>query len=605
MTISTQTSKAAFSGNGVSTVFPLPFPFLRDADIKALLRQDGFETPLEQGAHYTLSGAGGALGGSLTMLVPPATGQTLVAWRAPAMVQEVDYVENSAFPAETHEAALDLLTMLCQSLQEQLGRAVLYPVSTPAEDIVDSATFLAATAADKNAARASEQSAAVSAGLAAEAAVQTMQKAAAVAELIATADGLVKVSAGDSAGRSLSAKLLAGNGLAEGIENPGGDETLRLSMALAESSGLEFATGLLRVRAGSGLTLSASGLAADAGLGAGKLVQLDAQGRLPALDGCNLTGIATGDASARDNAAMNAFLTHLTADRDTGPLPGGGIWLFATDELTRTGATYDAANKRYANAVTLGADIVPTLTGPTGGTFTVSATSSYGGSYPAWQAFNGSAAGNSSWIAGAANGTLTVDFGGVSYTVGGVTLHCDDEPTRGPKDFTIQVYDGSAWLTAYTASGLAWTANETKALTFPAVSCKGLRVVVAAIYGGDLAEINEMEILPVASVADMSLSSPSGVALGLTPAKATVYLLHKGIGSLAYNTDVKVKAGKGAGAWAQSTDLAKLCAFDSTYDLLKASIDLRALPAGQTGCWGLDTYNAKQQQVRAALVLFD
>lgn len=124
MTISTQLSKASFAGNGVSTEFPLPFPFLREGDINALLHQDGAQTSLRLGTHYTLSGAGEASGGGLTMRTPPATGQTLVIWRAPAIVQEVDYVENSAFPAETHEAALDLLTMICQGLQEQLDRSI-------------------------------------------------------------------------------------------------------------------------------------------------------------------------------------------------------------------------------------------------------------------------------------------------------------------------------------------------------------------------------------------------------------------------------------------------------------------------------------------------
>ncbi len=153
MTLSTQTSKASFSGNGVTTVFPLPFPFARDADIRALLLEGGVETELALGTHYTIEGAGGSSGGSLTMLAPPATGRTLVIWRAPAIVQEVDYVENSAFPAETHEAALDLLTMICQSLQEQLGRAVLYPVSTPAEDILDSAEFLGVVTSGRDAAQ--------------------------------------------------------------------------------------------------------------------------------------------------------------------------------------------------------------------------------------------------------------------------------------------------------------------------------------------------------------------------------------------------------------------------------------------------------------------
>jgi hypothetical protein len=197
MTLSTQTSKTSFAGNGVSTAFPLPFPFARDADIKALLLDGDLETPLTQGTHYTLSGAGSASGGSLSMLVPPATSQTLVIWRSPAIVQETDYVENSVFPAEAHEQALDLLTMICQSLQEQIDRAVLYPVSTPAEDILDSTDFLSVTTAGKTAAQSAQaaseaardaaqghaEAAAVSAGSASTSASAAAQSALAAAEI--------------------------------------------------------------------------------------------------------------------------------------------------------------------------------------------------------------------------------------------------------------------------------------------------------------------------------------------------------------------------------------------------------------------------------------
>ncbi len=324
MTIATQTSKAAFSGNGVSAVFPLPFPFLRNADIKVLLLHDGYETPLEQGTHYALSGAGSAAGGSLTLQVPPATGQTLVAYRAPDIVQEVDYVENSAFPAETHEAALDLLTMICQSLQEQIDRAVLYPVSTPEDDILDSRTFLISTTQSRDAARASEQNAAASANLATTAATQASASAATAEELAATADALVKVSLGDAVGGSLSAKLLAGNGLAEGIENPGGAEALRLSVALDASSGLEFEAGLLRVQAGTGLVRSASGLAANVGTGAGKLVQLNASGQLPAVSGALLTGLAAAQISGLQTMPAGAVIFHASPTVPAGYLECNG-----------------------------------------------------------------------------------------------------------------------------------------------------------------------------------------------------------------------------------------------------------------------------------------
>ena len=265
MTLSTQTSKAAFTGNGVTTVFPLPFPFQREADVKALLRLEGVETPLFPGTHYSLSGAGSPSGGSLTLLVPPATGATLVAYRAPAIVQEVDYVENSAFPAETHEAALDLLTMICQSLQEQVDRAVLYPVSTPDQDMLDTPDFLEAIEGQRAAAQDARDAAGASAASAASAADQAAQSATQALAVAATANGLVKVSATDGLAQGLSAKLVAGNGVAENLERYGSTESLRLSVALAPSPGLEFSEGQLRVKTGAGLALSAGGLGISTG----------------------------------------------------------------------------------------------------------------------------------------------------------------------------------------------------------------------------------------------------------------------------------------------------------------------------------------------------
>lgn len=130
MTIASQISTAAFAGNGVSAEFPLPFRFMAAADVAVVLRSaDGTETLLSEGTDYALSGAGAASGGTCVLGSPPLPGQTLVLTRAPRIVQETDYQENDAFPAESHEAALDLLTMICQALDERLGRAALLPVS--------------------------------------------------------------------------------------------------------------------------------------------------------------------------------------------------------------------------------------------------------------------------------------------------------------------------------------------------------------------------------------------------------------------------------------------------------------------------------------------
>ena len=276
MTLSTQTSKTSYTGNGATTVFPVPFPFTRGDDIKVLLRQDGAEMSLLPGTHYSIAGEGSPSGGSLTMAEPPATGTTLVLYRAPAIVQEVDYVENAAFPAETHEAALDLLTMICQALDEKIGRAVLYPVSTPQEDIRDSTAFLDTCQGAREAALAAEAQASASA---AQAQIQAglagdcvLQAQVAVGQAQASVGGL-RVSAGDTTPGSLSAKLAAGDGLAETLLCPGADEALRLSLALAADPGLELAEGLLRVRVapGGGLSRTAAGLAADIGSGPDQL----------------------------------------------------------------------------------------------------------------------------------------------------------------------------------------------------------------------------------------------------------------------------------------------------------------------------------------------
>jgi hypothetical protein len=51
------------------------------------------------------------------------------------LTQTVDYVPYDAFPAQTHEGALDKLTMIDQQLQEQIDRALKLPVESIVTDI--------------------------------------------------------------------------------------------------------------------------------------------------------------------------------------------------------------------------------------------------------------------------------------------------------------------------------------------------------------------------------------------------------------------------------------------------------------------------------------
>ena len=125
MTISTQDSKVNYQGNGQTTVFQIPFPFLENNQIYVQKKDaQGNLINYTYGTDYTVTGAGEENGGSVTLNVAPEQGSTISIYRDVPLTQEVDYRENEIFPAETHEEALDKLTMEVQQIQEQLDRSV-------------------------------------------------------------------------------------------------------------------------------------------------------------------------------------------------------------------------------------------------------------------------------------------------------------------------------------------------------------------------------------------------------------------------------------------------------------------------------------------------
>ena len=125
MTVTNATLESSlFSGNGVTTAFATGFQFDDEADIQVILRaSDGTETVQTLTTHYTVSGEGNPSGGTVTMVTAPASGQKLRIVRNLAYTQGTDYTEGTAFPAATHENALDKLTQMTQQLAHELKRA--------------------------------------------------------------------------------------------------------------------------------------------------------------------------------------------------------------------------------------------------------------------------------------------------------------------------------------------------------------------------------------------------------------------------------------------------------------------------------------------------
>lgn len=136
MTVQSSTSRADYDGNGVTVEFTVPFRFLRNEDL-LVLRTDvntNLVTTLVLDSigvdGYTVSGAGTPNGGSIHVVTAPTGApslQKLAILRSVQITQQTDYLANDPFPAESHERALDKLTMIVQQQAESISRSVTLP----------------------------------------------------------------------------------------------------------------------------------------------------------------------------------------------------------------------------------------------------------------------------------------------------------------------------------------------------------------------------------------------------------------------------------------------------------------------------------------------
>lgn len=137
MTISSTIRKAGpFTGTGSASTFPFDFKVFSADDLQ-VVRADfvGNETVLTLDADYSASiNANQDVdpGGQITLLAGPlAIGSTLVVTSGIAQLQGTDLTNAGGFYPEVITAALDLLTILVQQLQIDVGRALKYSVTDP------------------------------------------------------------------------------------------------------------------------------------------------------------------------------------------------------------------------------------------------------------------------------------------------------------------------------------------------------------------------------------------------------------------------------------------------------------------------------------------
>jgi hypothetical protein len=133
MTVQTNTNVANFEGNGVTQIFPIAFKFNNDTDLVVLLVDEatGVASQLTLNSDYTVSGEGDEEGGSITVLVAPTASQRLTVIRRVDILQLLDLRNQGKFFAEVHEAAFDLLTMIAQQHQSEIGLSLRVAETDP------------------------------------------------------------------------------------------------------------------------------------------------------------------------------------------------------------------------------------------------------------------------------------------------------------------------------------------------------------------------------------------------------------------------------------------------------------------------------------------
>ncbi|MGF1456577.1 MAG: hypothetical protein ACFB6R_14515 [Alphaproteobacteria bacterium] len=135
MTVSTIATKVIYAGDGIATSFDIKsgsavIVFQSNDQIRVThVSAGGLETVWTEGTQYTVSGAGDAAGGRVTLssaaLLP--VGDRLVLERIVPGTQPVDLEDAGTFQPQTIEDQLDRIAFSIQDLGEARGRSLQFP----------------------------------------------------------------------------------------------------------------------------------------------------------------------------------------------------------------------------------------------------------------------------------------------------------------------------------------------------------------------------------------------------------------------------------------------------------------------------------------------
>lgn len=133
--ISAQATVVRYNCDGSSTRFDFPYKILEPTQLRVVRAlPDRTYKDLRLNADYSLAGVGHAGGATVTTEEAYPDGQ-IVLWLGVPAVQTADYVENDPFAAESHEQALDRLTLMIGQTRGDLRQAVRFPISEASPEL--------------------------------------------------------------------------------------------------------------------------------------------------------------------------------------------------------------------------------------------------------------------------------------------------------------------------------------------------------------------------------------------------------------------------------------------------------------------------------------
>jgi hypothetical protein len=144
-TVSTTTTRIQYSCNGSTTNFTYPFKVYEDDDLDVFKTDSSnVETTLILNTEYTVSGAGDASGGTVTLAgaTTCASGYTLTFLRNIDFTQDTDYSDGSAITADGLETPNDKSRIIDQKsriidqqINEKIGRSIKVAKSSTLTDL--------------------------------------------------------------------------------------------------------------------------------------------------------------------------------------------------------------------------------------------------------------------------------------------------------------------------------------------------------------------------------------------------------------------------------------------------------------------------------------